>query len=148
VESEIAVRRVHLNTGCSQGRIKGRAIRAAVRGATYKGAVRGHWTNRNCGTIDLRFAMHDRISPKIFRSWGTRPQNCSPARPQVENVQRISVSKGRQIISVIRGAHMFRSGTGCDENEFEEKVLGHVNTNSIPTNRQDVSWSFRATAYI
>jgi hypothetical protein len=46
------------------------------------------------------------------------------------------------------GAYMFWAGPECDEKEFEEKVVGHVNTYSIPTDRQDVSWSCRATECI
>jgi len=30
------------------------------------------------------------------------------------------------------GAHMFRAGPGYGEKEFEEKMVGHVNTYSIP----------------
>jgi len=45
-------------------------------------------------------------------------------------------------------AHMFRAGPGYGEKEFEEKMVGRVNTYSIPTNRQDASWSSRATASI
>jgi len=65
--------------------------------ATYKWALRSHWNNRNCGTINFRFSTRDRISPKKFPQ-GTRPQNCSPARSQAENVQRISVSRGAKLL--------------------------------------------------
>ena len=83
------------------------AARAELRGgpseqlsgaAAYKWTLRSHWNNRNCGTVNLRFSTHDRISPKIIRSQGTCPQNCSLAGPQAENVPRMSVSRGAKLL--------------------------------------------------
>ena len=34
---------------------------------------------------------------------------------------------------MIMAAHLFRADPGYDEKEFEEKMVGHVNTHSIPT---------------
>jgi hypothetical protein len=97
--------------------VKGRPSKQLSGAATYKGALRRYWNNRNCGTvINLRFCTCDYF-PENYQQLGAAPSKLFASLAADRKRSKYIGFKGRQIISLTMGAQMLRAGDGYDEKE-------------------------------